>query len=443
MTTFPEVLLALRDRWEHRMVPDLDRINHLLDALGSPHRAYPSVHITGTNGKTSTARMVDSLLTAFGLSTGRLTSPHLETVTERICTAGIPLTEQQFAAAYDDVAPAVGLVDAAHADRVTYFELVTAMGFAALADAPVDVAVVEVGLEGRWDATNVLQAPVVAVLEVARDHTDLLGDDLGAIAAETAGIIHAGSSVVLAQQPPAALGPLLARAAEVGSGVAREGVDFGVLQREVAVGGQRLALQGIGGVYDDLNLSLHGAHQAHNAACALAAVESFFGAGPGKQLDVDAVREGFAAADSPGRLELVRSGPAVLLDGAHNPAGARALVAALEEAFSFQRLVGVIGVLADKDARGLLEALEPVLESVVCTASSSPRSLSADALAAIAVDVFGADRVEAVPALDDALVAAVEVVEDDPDLVGAQGGGVLVTGSLLTVGEARALLRRG
>jgi len=454
VTTYAEVLAELELRWEPRTVPDLTRITAVLDLLGSPHRAYPAVHVTGTNGKTSTARMVESLLRSFGLRTGRYTSPHLEDVRERISVDGEPLSPEAFAAAYDDVAATVALVDrdalAAGGETVSYFELLTAMAFASFADAPVDVAVVEVGLEGRWDATNVLDAQVCVVTPVSLDHTALLGDDVASIAAETAGIISAGAVTVLAPQPPDAAQVLLRHCVEVGATVAREGVEFGILSREVAVGGQRLVLQGLGGIYDDLFLPLHGVHQAHNAACALAAVEAFLGAGQGAEgqgaegqrgrLDAEAVREGFAAATSPGRLEVVRSGPTVLLDGAHNPAGAEALVAAIGEAFAFERLVGVVGVLADKDAAVMLATLEPILAQVVCTSSTSPRALPADELARAAVDVFGADRVEAVPGIAAALEVAVQLVEDDDELIGSTGGGVLVTGSLITVGEARALL---
>jgi len=454
VTTYAEVLAELELRWEPRTVPDLTRITAVLDLLGSPHRAYPAVHVTGTNGKTSTARMVESLLRSFGLRTGRYTSPHLEDVRERISVDGEPLSPEAFAAAYDDVAATVALVDrdalAAGGETVSYFELLTAMAFASFADAPVDVAVVEVGLEGRWDATNVLDAQVCVVTPVSLDHTALLGDDVASIAAETAGIISAGAVTVLAPQPPDAAQVLLRHCVEVGATVAREGVEFGILSREVAVGGQRLVLQGLGGIYDDLFLPLHGVHQAHNAACALAALEAFLGAGQGAEgqgaegqrgrLDAEAVREGFAAATSPGRLEVVRSGPTVLLDGAHNPAGAEALVAAIGEAFAFERLVGVVGVLADKDAAVMLATLEPILAQVVCTSSTSPRALPADELARAAVDVFGADRVEAVPGIAAALEVAVQLVEDDDELIGSTGGGVLVTGSLITVGEARALL---
>jgi dihydrofolate synthase / folylpolyglutamate synthase len=428
---------ALASRFPHRMIPDLDRMRELVDLLGHPEQAYPSIHITGTNGKTSAARMIDALLRAFGLRPGRYTSPHLESVTERISLDGRPAGAEVFTSAYDDVIPYVELVDSHHPEQVTFFELLTAMAFAAFADAPVDVAVLEVGMGGTWDATNVVDAPVSVVTPVAIDHREL-GDTVAAVAAEKAGIIRPGGLVVLAQQSLPAAEVLLRRAAEVGATVAREGLEFGVLRRRVAVGGQVVTLKGLGGTYDEIFLPLHGQHQAHNAACALAAVEAFLGGGQDR-LDVEAVRAGFAQADSPGRLEVVRRGPTVVLDGAHNVAGTAALVAAIIEAFAFDVLVGVVGVLADKDAVGMLSALEPVLNTIVVTQSTSPRALPADELATVAVDVFGADRVEVAPRLDDALEAGVRLAEEDADL-GA--GGVLVTGSLVTVGEARHLLRR-
>jgi len=427
------------------MVPDLQRISALVDLLGSPQRAYPSVHVTGTNGKTSTARMVDALLRAFGVRVGRYTSPHLDSVTERIAVDGEPVSAETFAAAYDDVAPFADLLDARAAaeggDPVTYFELTTAMAFAAFADTPVDVAVVEVGLGGRWDATNVVHAPVVAVGPVALDHTDLLGATVAEIAAEKAGVVHPGATVVTAVQPPEVAEVLLRRVAEVDASVAREGLEFGVVDRRVAVGGQVLTLQGLGGVYGGLYLPLHGAHQAQNAALALAAVEAFLGGGEDRQIDPEAVREGFASVTSPGRLERVRSSPAILLDAAHNPAGMAATARAVADEFAFSRLVAVLAVLADKDVRGMVEALEPVADAVVVTANSSPRALPVDDLAAVAVDVLGPDRVDVSPRLDDALEAAVAIAEEDEGSpLGGQG--VLVTGSVVTVADARRLLRR-
>jgi dihydrofolate synthase/folylpolyglutamate synthase len=424
--------LATRFPSEDAMQPDLDRIRRLLDLLGSPQRGYPSIHLTGTNGKTSTARMVDSLLQATGLRTGRFTSPHLDSPTERITLDGVPLSEERFGEVYDEIAPYVELVD--DPVRMTFFEVLTGMAFAAFADAPVDVAVLEVGLGGLWDATNVVEAPVAVVLPIGLDHVPLLGTTLAEIATEKAGIIHPGSTVVLAAQPPEAAEVLLRHAVSVGATVAREGLEFGVVDRRVAVGGQMLSLQGLHGRQDEVFLPLHGPYQAANAAAALAAVEAFLGRG----LDADVVREGFAAASSPGRLEVVRTSPTVVVDAAHNPAGMAATVAALGDAFSFTTLVAVVACLADKDARGMLEALEPALTSVVVTENSSPRHLPVDALHELAREVFGDDRVTVEDRLDDALDAAIALVDEAAEFGGA---GVLVTGSVVTAGEARTLLR--
>jgi dihydrofolate synthase / folylpolyglutamate synthase len=427
----------LEGRFPTRMVPDLDRITDLLTLLGDPQQAYPAIHLTGTNGKTSTARMIDDLLRELGLRTGRYTSPHLESVTERIALDGQPLTDERFAEVYDEVAPYAELVDARHPDSVTFFELLTAMAFAAFADSPVDVAVVEVGLGGTWDATNLIHAPVAVVTTIGLDHVGILGNTVTEIATEKAGLIYAGATVVSAPQSEDADAVLSARAAEVGASIVREGVDFGVQSRTVAIGGQLLTIRGLTGTYDDIFVPLHGEHQASNAACAIAAVESFLGNGR-ERLDPDAVRAAFAAVSSPGRLEVVRRSPTVLLDGAHNAAGAAALAAALGDAFAFDTLVAVVAVLADKDAAGLLAELEPVVNSLVVTTNGSPRAMAADALAEVAVEVFGADRVEVAARLDDAIDAAVAAAESEAQIGGA---GVVVTGSIVTVGEARHLLR--
>lgn len=438
---FAAVDAELAARGFTRMHFSLDRIESLLDLLGSPQRAYPSIHLTGTNGKTSTARMIDSLLRAFGLHTGRYTSPHLETVRERISLDGEPVDSERFVATYREVKPLADLVDQRSAEPLTYFDLTTALAFATFADAPVDVAVVEVGLGGAEDSTNVLQAGVAVLTPIGLDHTEWLGDTLEDIALHKAGIIHSGATVIAAAQEEEAARPILERCAEVGATVAREGAEFGVLRRAVAVGGQVLTLQGLGGVYDEVFLPLHGAHQAQNAAVALAAVEAFLGAGAKRQLDVEAVREGFAATSSPGRLEKVRNAPTVLLDGAHNPHGMAATVTALQEEFAFSKLVGVLAVLGDKDATGLLELLEPVLDSLVVTRNSSPRAMPADELAALAREVFGPDRVQVAAAMPDAIEAA--VAEAEYDVPGELAGvGVLVTGSVVTVADARRLLKR-
>ncbi|WP_038843383.1 bifunctional folylpolyglutamate synthase/dihydrofolate synthase [Salinispora arenicola] len=438
---FAAVEAELATRGFTRMVFELDRIETLLDLLGSPQRAYPSIHLTGTNGKTSTARMIDSLLRAFGLHTGRYTSPHLETVRERISLAGEPVDEQRFVDTYREVAPLARLVDERSPEPLTYFDLTTALAFATFADAPVDVAVVEVGLGGAEDSTNVLQAGVAVLTPIGLDHTEWLGDRVEDIALHKAGIIHKGATVISAEQQEEAARPILERCAEVGATTAREGAEFGVLSRAVAVGGQVLTLQGLGGRYEEIFVPLHGAHQAQNAAVALAAVEAFLGAGTRRQLDVETVREGFATVTSPGRLERVRAAPTVLLDGAHNPQGMAATVTALQEEFAFSKLVAVLGVLGDKDVTRLLELLEPVIDQLVVTRNSSPRAMATQELATLAAEVFGPDRVAVAEQMPDAIEVAVALAEEDVpgELAGV---GVLVTGSVVTVADARRLLKR-
>jgi dihydrofolate synthase/folylpolyglutamate synthase len=356
---------------------------------------------------------------------------------ERIVVDGEALTDEELAEAYAELAPYLEMVDARHEHPLSFFEVVTVMAYATFADAPVDVAVVEVGMGGTWDATNVAAAQVAVVTPIGLDHQAYLGDTLAAIAGEKAGVIRPGALAVVAQQPLEAAEVLLRRCAEEGATVAREGLEFGVLTRTVAVGGQVLSLQGLGGTYDEVFLPLLGGHQAHNAAVALAAAEGLLGGGA-EPLDADLVRTAFAGVRSPGRLEVVRRSPTVLVDAAHNPAGALVLAEAVADSFSFDRLVGVIGVLADKDARGILEALEPVLAEVVVTRPPSHRALDPDALAALAVSVFGEDRVVVVPGLADALAEAIALAED----VETPGGsGVLAVGSVVLAGEVRRLLR--
>jgi dihydrofolate synthase/folylpolyglutamate synthase len=438
---FEKINQELEGRGYARMVFDLERISDLLDLLGSPQLGYPSIHITGTNGKTSTARMIDGLLRAHGLRTGRYTSPHLETVRERISIEGEPISEERFVATYQEVAPPAELLDGRAAEPLTYFDMVTTMAFSAFADAPVDVAVVEVGLGGAEDSTNVLHAGVCVITPIGLDHTEWLGDTIADIATAKAGIVHSGATLVCAAQDAEAAEPILERVAEVGATIAREGSEFGVLRRSLAVGGQVLSLQGLGGVYEEVYLPLHGAHQAQNAAVALAAVEAFLGAGANRQLDVETVRAGFAGTSSPGRLERVRSSPTILLDAAHNPHGMAATVAAVEEEFSFRRLVAVLAMLADKDVLGVLEQLEPVVEAIVVTRNSSPRAMHPQRLAELAVQVFGEERVHVETELPDAIAAAVTLAESDLD-VGLSGVGVIITGSVITVADARKLFRR-
>jgi dihydrofolate synthase / folylpolyglutamate synthase len=431
-------------RWpESRIEPSLTRIAALVDLLGSPQRGYPVLHIAGTNGKTSVARMLDALLSGMGLRVGRYTSPHLQRATERISLDGTPISPERFVEAYHDIEPYVALVDAGSPVPMSKFEVLTGMAFATFADTPVDAAVVEVGLGGSWDATNVADAVVAAITPVAVDHVNYLGSDIAGIAAEKAGIIKPGSVAVLAQQSPEVARVMAARSVEVDATVAREGMEFGVLQRDIAVGGQQLKLQGLGGVYDQVFLPLLGAHQSRNAALALAAAEVFFGAGANRSLDIDAVRDAFATVTGPGRLERVRTAPSVFLDGAHNPHGARALAAALREDFSFSRLVAVVGVMRDKDARGILAELESVIDEVVVTVSSSSRAMDVDDLTEAARDVFGESRLRAQSRLPDAIEAAIASASGvDPDPERISGAGVVITGSVAMVGEARTLFGR-
>ncbi|HEX6887890.1 MAG TPA: folylpolyglutamate synthase/dihydrofolate synthase family protein [Candidatus Nanopelagicales bacterium] len=496
---FGQVRRELEARWpETRIAPTLQRIRTLTELLGDPQRAFPVIHVTGTNGKTSTARMIEALLREFGLHTGLITSPHLSDLRERIRLDGEPISLEAFLDVYDEVAPVLALADetstAAGGPRLSFFEVMTALGFASFADAPVDVAVVEVGMGGSWDATNVADGQVAVITSIGMDHNDYLGDTLAEIAGEKAGIIKPGASVVLAAQAPEVTDVLVAAARQMESPTAFEGVHFGVLERVLAVGGQQLRLQGLGGEYAEILLPLFGEHQARNAAVALVAVESFFGlvptlpgdgsvdlrrgqepssaapttqevAGGGaaevpgagradvpevaadvplpaptgaRRLDPVVVRAGLGSVTSPGRLEVVRRAPTVLVDAAHNPQGAQALADAVAESFAFARTVGVVGILADKDAAGILAALDPVLDEVVITRSSSPRAVPVEELAALAASILGDDRVHAVDRLDAALEQAVALAElGTPAGVGA---GVLVTGSVTVAGEARLLL---
>jgi dihydrofolate synthase / folylpolyglutamate synthase len=526
----------LARRPEHSIDPTLDRITALVDLLGDPHRAYPVIHLTGTNGKTSTARMTERLLRARGLRTGLFTSPHLTSIRERICVDGEPLSAEQFITAYEEIEPYLDLVDASQPSRLSFFEVLVGMAFATFADAPVDVAVIEVGLGGRWDNTNVADGAVAVVTPISIDHVRWLGGTVEEIATEKAGIIKPGAVAVLAQQPPAAASILLRRAAEVGATVAREGLEFGVLRRELAVGGQRVDVRGLLGDYDDLFLPLFGAYQAGNLACAIAAVEAFAradatdapasrgdspsvradlagrtraalalvprsargdsAAGTGPQvngvdhggaeletaqlnqlgrdddadfdeadgggladrdrsdqpglggqagpLDLALVREAVAGMSSPGRLEIVRRSPVVIVDAAHNPAGMAATVAALQEAFSFTDLIAVLSISADKDIAGILDELEPVATQFVATRNASGRAMDAEDLADAAESVFGAERVTIAPHLDQAIEVAVGLADEaDADGDGGPGGAlVLIAGSVITAGEARTLLTR-
>ncbi len=446
--SYEEAVKGIRARGvEWDIDPSLDRMRDLADVLGSPQRAYPVIHVTGTNGKSSTARMIDALMRERGLRVGLYTSPELNSMRDRISVDGEPVSEERFAELYEDVRPFAELTDARSDVRISFFEYLTAMAYSAFADAPVDVAVVEVGMGGTWDATNVADGAVAVVTPVGLDHTRWLGSTVEEIATEKSGIIKPGSIAVIAQQPIEAAEALMRRATEVGATVAREGIEFGVLQRELAVGGQLVRLQGLRGTYDEVFLPLFGEYQAGNAACALAAVEAFASGRPTgesesdeERLGTELVRSAFVNTSSPGRLEVVRTGPTVLVDAAHNPSGMAATVNALTEEFGFTRLVVILAVMADKDIGGLLEELEPVADELIVTRNSSPRSMAAHDLASVARDVFDPDRVHEVARMDDAVAQAIGLADEAGEFAGA---GVLITGSVATAGDARLLMKAG
>ena len=431
-----EIEKKLLARWpETRIEPTLERISALVDVLGSPQLTYPTIHIGGTNGKTTTSRMIDSLLFEMGLRTGRFTSPHLETYLERISINGQNIDPQAIIFSYNDIAASLDLMDSKFEHPISFFEAMTALAFVAFAEHPIDVGVIEVGMGGEWDATNVVDADVSVIMPINLDHTEYLGETLTEIAQTKAGIIKESGFVVLAQQEPEAAKELLKRAAAMGADVAREGVEYSVLSRSLAVGGQLLTIQGASDTYEDIFLPLHGKHQASNAAAALVAVEAFFG---DQELDIEAVRAGFANVTSPGRCEVVHRDPTIILDAAHNPHGAAAIAETVQSEFTFDEVIGVVAPMGDKDIHGILLELEQVMDSIIVTANSSSRSTPVDKLEKIAIEIFGADRVFSDETLEQALERA---IKDTVRPLSDDTIGILVTGSVVTVGEARRYLR--
>jgi dihydrofolate synthase/folylpolyglutamate synthase len=428
---------ALLARWpETRIAPTLDRISALVDILGSPQMSYPTIHVGGTNGKTTTSRMIDSLLFEMGLRTGRFTSPHLESYLERISINGQPIDAKELIFSFNDISPYLDLMDGKFENPISFFEAITALAFAAFAEHPIDVGVIEVGMGGEWDATNVVAADVSVITPIGLDHMEYLGSTISEIAATKAGIIKENGFIVLAQQTPEAAVELLRRAAEVGADVAREGLEYSIDSRAIAVGGQLISITGLRGHYDDIFLPLHGKHQASNAAAALIAVEAFFGE---QDLDIDAVRAGFANVTSPGRCEVIHRDPTIILDAAHNPHGAKAIAETMQSEFTFDEVTGIVALMADKDALGILQALEPVMNLVIVTTNSSERSMNVTDLSKLATQVFGADRVFVEETLEGAIDRA---VKDSVRPLSDESLAILITGSVVTVGEARTAVRK-
>jgi dihydrofolate synthase/folylpolyglutamate synthase len=431
-----EIVRTLTARWpEHRVAKGTERIEAVLDLMGRPQDIAPMIHVTGTNGKGSTAIIADALLRAQGLRTGRFSSPHLVDVTERVAVDGEPITPEAFDETWRIVEPYVGLVDQRllGGAPLTFFEVLTAMAYTAFADAPVDALIVEVGMGGAWDATNVKDASVGVVTPIDLDHTHLLGGTSAAIAAEKAGVIKQDAFAVLAGQRPDVAAVLLARCAEVGAVPLVEGVDFAVLERVLAVGGQVLALEAAGGPLRGLHLPLHGAAMAQNAAVAVAAVEAFHGNRP---LTGDVVADAFAAVTAPGRTELVRTSPPLVIDTCHNPAAVASTLATVAEAFAFTPLIGLWAAMADKDTDANLALLEPEVAHLVVTQVASPRALPAEELGERAAARFGADRVSVARDVPQAIDRAVQLADD-----AGVGAGVLAAGSVILAGHVRRLLR--
>lgn len=429
LAAYERATAALWERGVGRMVPGLERIERLATLLGDPHRAYPTVHVTGTNGKGSVVRMVSALCAASGMTTGTFTSPHLQTVRERIGVAGRPLSAARFAGLFEDVEVVARLVDGESDQRVTFFELLTAMALWGFADAPVDVGIFEVGMGGRWDATNVVRGDVAVINTVDVDHVQLGSSPLE-VAREKVGIVKPASQVVSARQVPEVAALVRATCSDLGAELMELDADLAVVDRAVAVGGQLVSLRVGSRVVDDILLPVFGAHQAGNAALALGAFAALTGEAF-EAIDDEVIRQGFGAVTIPGRLEVVHREPTVVLDAAHNPHGARASAAALDEAFGFRELVLVAACLTDKDVAGVLAAFASVASHVVVTAVDDPRAASADDMRRAALGVWGTTAT--IVEVADDLPAALRLAEG---LV-APGDGILVTGSVVTVGAAR------
>lgn len=418
---FADALAELDSRVPQRMVPDLKRITALAELLDDPQLTYPTIHVTGTNGKTTTSRLITGLACAHGLTTGLYTSPHLRSVTERIAICGEPMSEEELGEEYERLLPYLQAVDA-RGERVTYFEALTALAYMWFSDKPVALGVFEVGMGGTWDATNLVAGDVAVICPISLDHPEL-GSTVEQIATEKAGIIKPGKTVVCREQPPGALAIIEDRCREYQARLLLEGRDFGLAERCQAVGGQAIGVRGLHAAYEGFLLPLYGEHAARNAAAAIVALEAFLD----RPIAEDPARRALAETPSPGRLEVVGRHPLVVLDGAHNPAGAQAIAAALPEAFTWGRLHLVMAVSANKDIDGIVEAFAPLVDRAYATRNASERSSDAERVA----DAFLRAEIptETFGSVLEALAAARESADED--------GLILVTGSLYTVADAR------
>lgn len=429
---------ALLNRWpETRSAPTLERIATLADYLGSPELSYPTIHIAGTNGKTTTTRLIDSLCFELGMRTGRFTSPHLESFLERIAINGQSITPEFMIATYNDIAPYLDLVDSKMASKLSFFESMCALAFVAFAEFPVDIGLFECGMGGEWDSTNVIRGAVSVITPIGFDHMEYLGDTLEKIAQTKSGIIEDDSLVVLAEQESEVASVLMRACARADATPIRAGIEFGIRSRALALGGQMLTISGVYGQYEDLYLPLYGQHQASNAATALAAVEVFAGE---SKLDEEVVRQAFAKATSPGRCEIVGRNPTIIVDAAHNPHGAESLRKTISEEFDFSAVIGVIAPMGYKDVNGILEALEPALDRVIVSRNTSHRAADVDELRSQAMEIFGSARVYASQDLEQGITQAIDMAKTS-NALNDSNTAVLIAGSVVSAGEARAMIR--
>ena len=421
---------------ENKIRPRLEPTKRAVELLGDPQRSYRVIHVTGTNGKTSTTRFIERILREHGLRTGRFTSPHLVRLNERMALDGEPVSDEQLISVYSDIEPILEFVDQELTEKgenpLTFFEALAVLGFAVFADAPVDVLVLEVGMGGAWDSTNVADGDVAVFTPIGLDHMDRLGNTIEEIAETKSGIIKAGALVVSSAQEPSVLAVLEQVSGKIAEGFKLEGRDFQVREFVPTDTGQLISISGLTGQYGPYAAPVFGSHQGQNLAVAVAAVEAFLGGGE-IQIADDILRSAISDVSSPGRLQLIKTEPALLLDGAHNPAGAQILANALRAEFSNKPLVGLVAVLADKDVAGLLANLAGVFESVVITQSSSPRSMPAAELETVATQSLGQDVVTISDfelALEHAKRRASEI-----------DGIVVVTGSITLVGDVIKLIQ--
>ena len=419
---------------ENKMRQRIEPTRRAVELLGDPQFAYRVVHITGTNGKTSTTRFVERILREHGLRTGRFLSPHLVKMNERMALDGESISDERLVTVWNEIEPILLLVDAEleaeGESALTYFEVLAVLGFAVFADAPVDVLILEVGIGGEWDSTNVANGDVAVFTPISLDHTDRIGNTLAEIATTKSGIIKPGAFVVSSAQPAEAAVVLAAKSAEIAESYRPYGDGWHLISSESVPGGTKFSVQGLAGEYHDLYIPVHGSYQAENAALALVAAEAFLGGGEQRMMD-DIVRAAFADVASPGRLQVISKEPLIILDAAHNEGGAESLTTAIREIFNARYVVAVVSILAEKDAQAVLQSLEPVVSEIIVTQSSSPRAIGVSELESMAGAIFGADRVRAVANPWHALELAKQVLPKSRESMIVASGSITLVGDIL------------